>query len=839
MPPRARFGRYPRSAPNLQNTIIAIAREMEAQQDRLIMDAWQNGGVFEGKKVTDQMALKHWKDKMKGLDKSDPLYETYKNQTMQLQYGIEQSKADLAHVQGKLSDAGYANFFLKWAGKVPKNSEFWRTLQKDAAQMIERSKASGRASAEKAKRDSFNNFVTSTTRESVAVGDALTAALTSISKETGMSITGNGEQLLSILTNDVANHPEKYHALLTAIKADDPRWDGKITQGYFSAHIEEATNGYDRIANRAYKEGYASVYSGAVANQTEMAKWGQNIDVWPVSKSYDVAYKAYERVMSDPSAGIVDRDKAREAFSATAAQLAGTPGIDEGTKAMLIADSQRVLGNDAGDAPSFGEYMLGHTGVTPQAQAQAAYDAQQNALMQHNPGQYVYASADAKGQFDPSGQGGLGIVPASSVPPNAVFIPTSTLSGKGVMVAVQPHSIMAQDPNDPNADKVEIGKVITTTLGGRTTTLYGYIDDNGKAAWSSTSPLAEGTTVAYDKDGNMQVTLPGSVSADPMSKAASIDAKYGTHLVDQIKQGSLNPSAVQYTRDEKTNKVTGRINVSVKNGTEFTVTNTEMIYDAQSGSMLEGATTPVRLTTSPQDIQKGAFAPSRMSAGDLPGITFNSPVAAAVSDSRNTLTGDQIGALSQDPLFQSAFLTQTMQNLGTQNPLDPRIKAAWDQVTRPALPYDPVDRTSAIRSVRAADRKDLTYPSAVDTNPASQATLSITFGGQTLKVPNAPNYLQGAQVDAGIAGDFLGALMQGTQKLNGGQLPASYLPGAAVTGTGVTPTPTPTVTPTPATTPVSATPLPPPPKVTPVTPPTTKAPTPPPPTPTSTRRQVL
>jgi len=835
VPTRARFGRYPRAQPNISATILAIGREMEAQRDRLIMDAWQNGGVFEGKKVTDQMALSYWKGKMKDLDKGDPLYETYKNQTLQLQYGIEQSKADLAHLQHKLSDTGYANFFLKWAKKVPRNSEFWRTLQKDAAQMIERAKSAGRASSEKNKRDSFNKFVTDTTREDVAVGDALTAALDSLSKETGMSITGNGEQLLAKLTSDLSNNPDKYHALLQAIRVDDPRWDGIITQAYFSRHIEDATNGYDKIANRAYKEGYASVYSGAVANQSAMAKWGQNLDVWPVAKSYEVAYKAFERVWANPSSTSLDKQQAATAFSEVASQLAATPDLDEGTKAMMLSDSQRVLGQDAGDAPSFGQFMLGHNGITPEVQQESAYYQQQTVLMQQNPGAYVYASSDKSGQFDPSGSGALGIVPVAGIPAGAIFVPVPTLSGKGVMAAVQPHSIMAQDPNDPNADKVEIGKVITMTLGGRTTTLYGYTDQQGNAHWSPSSPRVDGATTSYDKDGNMQVVLPGSATTDPMTKAARIDAEHGTHLVDQMKQGSLNPSGVVYTRDPKTNKVVSRINVAVKNGTEFTVTSTEMLYDKESGSMLEGATTPITKAATPQDILRGALAPSRLTGGDIPNVTFSSPTAAAVAASQASMTGDQIGALSQDPIFQSAFLTQTMQNYGTNNPLDPRIKSAWDQATRRAMRPDAVEMRSVSRAV---DRADLTYPSAVDTNPASQATLSITFGGQTLKVPNAPNYLQGAQVDTGIAGDLLGALAQGTQKLTSGQVPASYLPGAAAAA-GVPPIPAATPTPSPTLTPVTPTTLPKPVSVTPIAPPPTKVAPPPTTVPKGTRREIL
>src|SRR3990170_5697495 len=96
---RGRFGRLPRTAPSLTNTIIAIAREMQAQADRNLMDAWKNGGVFEGGKATDERVLAYWKSRMADLDPADPEYDTTKNQYLQLQYAVEQSKADLLHLQ--------------------------------------------------------------------------------------------------------------------------------------------------------------------------------------------------------------------------------------------------------------------------------------------------------------------------------------------------------------------------------------------------------------------------------------------------------------------------------------------------------------------------------------------------------------------------------------------------------------------------------------------------------------------------------------------------------------------------------------------------------------------
>jgi len=276
---RGSFGLQPRVAPNVSGQIIALAREYVAKRQSNIMDAWRNGGTFEGKKATDDMVLAFWRGEMKDLDPNDPNYEEAKNNVMQLQYGIEQSKADVLHVQGKMSDMEYAGFFLRWAKKVPRNSEFYRTLQKDAAQLIESAKAKSRANGERARTEAFNKFVTTTTARDIAIGDAMTAALTDLSKKTGLSITGNGDELLKMLTDDVKANPDSYRVLLDVIHKGDPQWDGNLTEGYFNQHIKSATQGYDLIADRAQKAGFVSAYASAAQGMAAMSQWGQNLKV--------------------------------------------------------------------------------------------------------------------------------------------------------------------------------------------------------------------------------------------------------------------------------------------------------------------------------------------------------------------------------------------------------------------------------------------------------------------------------------------------------------------------------------------------------------------------------
>jgi hypothetical protein len=146
-----RFGRLPRKAPNLSGEIVALLREYAAMRERLIIDAWQNGGQFEGKKVTDKMVLDFWEERMRGISKDDPLYEWYKNMHLQYRFDIAESKMTLAYAQHKVGEMAVANFYREWAGRMPRHSEVYRELMRNAARFIDAARERGRSGSNEAK----------------------------------------------------------------------------------------------------------------------------------------------------------------------------------------------------------------------------------------------------------------------------------------------------------------------------------------------------------------------------------------------------------------------------------------------------------------------------------------------------------------------------------------------------------------------------------------------------------------------------------------------------------------------------------------------------------------
>ena len=70
-----RFGHLPGSAPDLTGTIVALMEAYERQRDSNIIDAWQNGGEFEGRPVTDERLMQWYKTRRSQFTKDDPEYD--------------------------------------------------------------------------------------------------------------------------------------------------------------------------------------------------------------------------------------------------------------------------------------------------------------------------------------------------------------------------------------------------------------------------------------------------------------------------------------------------------------------------------------------------------------------------------------------------------------------------------------------------------------------------------------------------------------------------------------------------------------------------------------------
>lgn len=564
---RGSFGHLPRATPDLTSTILAIARQMAAQQESNLIDAWNKGGTYKGEKVTDEMLLKHFRDKMAKLDPSDPLYDTYKNATQQYEYSIGESKAYTQYLQGKLSDQGMANFYLSWAKKIPPDSEFYRTLQQDAAKYIEAGKSRGRAGRAAAGGKSWGDFQNSVYSKSINLSLALEDFMTKAAYEQGIigrkkdgspetlrdfalegwNDPGRMEGLLGSINAGIKSDPAKWAPLVAAIKAMDPNWNGEFTSGYFADTLKSAAAGYEKIAARADALGRTD--EAKKARKSAEAVRGKATDVgsWSVGSSYTLDRQAMDAVLNSKTATDADKQAARERMGAVAARLSQSPGISSAQSNRLLNDSFCLVGDpQCQNQPSFYENFLGISSETKTDEnsgfrAESARVGYAIEVLKADPTRYVWASSktDSAGNtvFDPSGEGPVSVVPKSSVSQSGMditYVPiSSSVTGTPIMTAVPINNIVTEDGT-------VVGKSIAYNVGGRPVTHY-RVKINGEDVWTVVNPFKDNVDLVVDpKTG--QITLHQQTPAvDLASLATQFDSSHpsGNPVAAAFRNGAV------------------------------------------------------------------------------------------------------------------------------------------------------------------------------------------------------------------------------------------------------------------------------------------------------------
>jgi hypothetical protein len=263
---RGVFGRIPRAAPDLTNTIVALIREANAQEDQNFVDAWKNGGKVDGKGVNDSRLLAHMKKRRDDLDPSDPNWDQWNNNYIQYDFSINESKMVLKNDQGKVSDTAMAQFYTKWAGRsdVQQDSEFYRSLLDRAAKWNASAKAkhagSGARAAAKAHADWANGFF----KSHVQGAETATSQLLLIAKEYNAApataqtldeIDPNSvgyAKFLDIIDNGKSDDPIVQSAIdemNRKIKETNPNWT--YSRQNLNDLLNRATNGLKTLHNNA------------------------------------------------------------------------------------------------------------------------------------------------------------------------------------------------------------------------------------------------------------------------------------------------------------------------------------------------------------------------------------------------------------------------------------------------------------------------------------------------------------------------------------------------------------------------------------------------------------
>jgi hypothetical protein len=147
---RGRFGHRAQAGGNLTSMIASLYRQQKAAEDQVMFDAYQNGGKgLDGKPVTDQIMRSYIAGRQAGFSKDDPLYAEWGNRLTQLDFKIGEDKVTLSYQQGKVGAGAVAAYYRQQLGKIPQDSEFYRTVAGRAAQWAKAAvgAARGRAGA--------------------------------------------------------------------------------------------------------------------------------------------------------------------------------------------------------------------------------------------------------------------------------------------------------------------------------------------------------------------------------------------------------------------------------------------------------------------------------------------------------------------------------------------------------------------------------------------------------------------------------------------------------------------------------------------------------------------
>ena len=387
-------------------TLIAIAREQEQQRDQNIMDAWQKGGMFEGRKVTDTAILAHWKERLKDISKDDPLYDTYKNAVTQYEYSIAESKMTARYAMnanpGAGDDAAMAAFYLNWAKRIPKDSEFYRVLQRDAGQYLRAARAKREAGRKQRVEDTYGNSMLAIENKEEAPGqtalqvitmlaqrgvggqgavlgeaaqgdprnsmnatnlgdlqlpsvDQMTMLLNAVSLESpGVTIVEGSKKIggtatrpnPNVLYHDESGRPVTGADVKAMFAKADPNWNGNFNINYVQGLIADQKAGLKKRIALAGSTGHVSDMMTLKLNLAKVNEYGNQIAAWPVIAAYNDIKDEIGAVMRND--GLLPKAKlaAIEGLLSDIGALASDPRIanDDHLRSQLTGEALGTAG---------------------------------------------------------------------------------------------------------------------------------------------------------------------------------------------------------------------------------------------------------------------------------------------------------------------------------------------------------------------------------------------------------------------------------------------------------------------------------------------------------------
>lgn len=522
-----RFGRLPRTAPNLASVIVAMVREINAQEDANILNAWENGGEYKGRKVTDEMLLRHFRSRRDAISKTDPLYDKWDQAVDNYEFSIAESKMTLKYAQHKVGEGEMAAFYRKWAGKVPVHSEAYRDLMRSAAQFVDAAQARSSAGRAASSQAAYNAAIQNAAERHEKDWNYAEAYLLAAAYRAGIlqqTDTTDPDDLMDLRGGDEGDHA-RFLDLFDAIQNDPYYADikkglnkaglGGLTYGQFVALGDQKQRGIDlriKIARQFGDESGAKafttekmqfvMYRAKVADVDEFAAYQEQrktvddalaqggLDPYEV-RDILTSWKENLLALRDSAAAEEDRGFFNNEIEAMERGTIGPTafeGVEGGIRTATSADSQTRAGQMALAENTIAAIESGRGVLTLglDANGQQSYSVTPtNAEVLKNP---------ANGQVIFAGSGNR------TYPLYVLYRP---VVAQGTIADPRTGRPIAQA--EPTSDQ-QIG--VTYTLNGHD--YYGlYVE--GRLTWFSESPFAAGAQLQTGTDGTLTVSMPVQV----------------------------------------------------------------------------------------------------------------------------------------------------------------------------------------------------------------------------------------------------------------------------------------------------------------------------------------
>lgn len=648
---------------------------MQNAEDTNIMSAWKSGGTWTdpttGKNIqpTDATVLAYWQKRLQGVDKQDPLYDTYNQNVQQLEYTIAESKMTAAYARGPkdaAADNQMSNFYLNWAKKIPVNSEFYRALQRDAGQYIQAAKANARSNAAQSAAKAYQAQQTALSNKYGAAANFLFDVMNQVARghnlidltqDVSSFDPKDPSQFLTILDGLNSHNPNQpgsagsnfvYHdqsgkawtvsEIMAHLSTLDPGISktGQLTPALFTQLMDRATAGLQAQIALAQKTGHASDVKSLQTALDNTYEFKKEANAWPVEQLYQDARTAFLATwQNNPTATPTEKLAAWNQYQQKLMGLSQDPRIaaDDSMKNALIDEA-----NGKADAPNLSETFtfLGSTQPKDTGETMVSLQAYQNEAQLVAESQ---AQAKAGGLSDGSYVWTTGV----RNPTTGVFTPSATGTDVGAATVQEVQNVSSGQIAPITIDQGSLGKIILAVPAVPVT--MGATDLNGG-------------NVAVDSKTSLGVAY--SIPGGPVGPDGKPQNQTMYQFTDQggITHYTMEPPWAGLTQQVTKNGVllgfNGQAPVKNANGTYafngVTVGSTPSV-GTKGFYVTTGGTANAPTYTLHLDPVTAAAStdPARWSAGGDPSVDFYSPDLARLSAQPDG--AQQIAKLSKDPTW--------------------------------------------------------------------------------------------------------------------------------------------------------------------------------------------